>query len=1340
MKKTSTSIGVSNEISHKTETISLMIITLLLFIVPLEAQTVWTGETDTNWATASNWSTAAVPLATDEVIIPNTEEDPVIMANTAAVAKSVYIQTGGILTINAMGSLTINGATYQGIFNEGTVNNDGTITIGSLGYVGYQGVLNNGSFNNNTNGEIGIDSARIGISNISGNIINSGKITIGSIGNLTTNGLYNEASFTNNIGGEVYIDRTGGTGIYNLPNSDLTNDGLIAIGQTHIVRGPAIYNFATFQNNTGAEVLIEHTQRSGIDHRDDGVFTNEGKISIGLTSEVTNSGIFNTGEFNNTGGEINIDSTDTSVNNRRDALFTNTGKISIGTNLGPKAYCTFYNEGTFTNDAAGEISIDRALKGSALFNESNGLFTNKGSLAIGSQHDIGDQGLFNEGTFNNQASGEITIDRLSISDYSSNGIYNRETFTNAGKITIGNLGSAGKYGLFNHGDSFVNSGEIRINQVKLDDNSHGLRNNSGTFTNTGKIIIGDVASGAYWGMWNESEFNNNSGGEITINNAIIEGFRNDYYGTLTNDGKLTIGSTSTTGEWGLWNEATINNNNSGEISIDNSSITGLRNSYGTITNSGKLNIGGTATVGEWALWNNATINNDAGGQINIDRASSVGVINETGTLSNDGEINIGASASVGLYAIWNEATFENNACASCSIYSAFSNSSTFTNEGLFLVNTTEEHINDDGFNNDGVISYPQNNPIPNVTNNDIIVAPISVECNTFTPALELGDINSFTIGSTWYFDETQTTQAGTYDQGTNTFTITNWEAGDTHILYFSAYDDGNACTHKVSIEVTLTDDVNPTISCPDLQNLTLEANCEATLPDYISLATTDDNCVVASVNQTPIAGTLVSNAGEMMVELTVTDLKGLATSCSFTINKVDDTPPSALCKDATVQLDDNGDGSITVEDIDAGSTDACGLSSTFPPSLDMTSFNCAHVGSNTVTLTVTDINNNANTCTASVTVQDNVLPAITICQGTTIDLNGETEVSSASIIDFEASDACGIASITYNPEYISCDQLGSSVPVTITTTDNNGNPSSCVTNVMVEGQPCGWGDFGEDGIGCEGSNGVSYDVPSETFTLESDGCYTTNFNQDNAAYTKAELCGDGEIMAHITSINPLGQGWAGITMRESEAPGAKKVELLVNLRNFIRRSARSTTNGVAYPAQFYRPQATWLRIVRTGNQFVGYASTNGTYWQTVMTSNIPMNACIHAGLVVTNYNNNNVTATFDNVEVTQSGISPFSIPEIGTREVDMQHFIAKDFTIFPNPAKEKLSLNLENYFGQEVQILISNQLEQPILERKVEQVGSIPEEFELNSLSSGTYFVRIITAKGQKVKQFVIVK
>jgi hypothetical protein len=80
------------------------------------------------------------------------------------------------------------------------------------------------------------------------------------------------------------------------------------------------------------------------------------------------------------------------------------------------------------------------------------------------------------------------------------------------------------------------------------------------------------------------------------------------------------------------------------------------------------------------------------------------------------------------------------------------------------------------------------------------------------------------------------------------------------------------------------------------------------------------------------------------------------------------------CKNFATTLDIEGKVSITVEDIDNNSRDGCGIES---KTISKTDFTCADVGTNEVTLTVTDKNGNVGTCTATVTIADVLFSCVT---------------------------------------------------------------------------------------------------------------------------------------------------------------------------------------------------------------------------------------------------------------------------------------------------------------------------------------------------------------------------
>lgn len=177
---------------------------------------------------------------------------------------------------------------------------------------------------------------------------------------------------------------------------------------------------------------------------------------------------------------------------------------------------------------------------------------------------------------------------------------------------------------------------------------------------------------------------------------------------------------------------------------------------------------------------------------------------------------------------------------------------------------------------------------------------------------------------------------------------------------------------------------------------------------------------------------------------------------------VDNVPPVANCKNITVDLDINGNATITAADVDNGSTDNCKIESL---AISKNTFNCGNLGANTVILTVTDSNGNIATCTSTVTVQDKIAPTIAKCAVTrniegcsTADIKGPdfSTVSAASSEEvFElaynggsASDACGITSVTY------VDVAVGSCPIVVTRTwtlkDGSGNTSTCTQTIKVD--------------------------------------------------------------------------------------------------------------------------------------------------------------------------------------------------------------------------------------------------------------------------------------------------
>ena len=130
---------------------------------------------------------------------------------------------------------------------------------------------------------------------------------------------------------------------------------------------------------------------------------------------------------------------------------------------------------------------------------------------------------------------------------------------------------------------------------------------------------------------------------------------------------------------------------------------------------------------------------------------------------------------------------------------------------------------------------------------------------------------------------TQSPAAGTAVNGTGTTVVT------------LTATDGAGLTKTCVFNVTRNDVIVPTITCPAAQSLELGTGCAATLPNYSSLATATDNCTasgsIVKTQVSPAAGSTVSLVGAITVTLRATDASGRSKTCTFTVNKVDNTAP-----------------------------------------------------------------------------------------------------------------------------------------------------------------------------------------------------------------------------------------------------------------------------------------------------------------------------------------------------------------------------------------------------------------------------------------------------------------
>ena len=256
--------------------------------------------------------------------------------------------------------------------------------------------------------------------------------------------------------------------------------------------------------------------------------------------------------------------------------------------------------------------------------------------------------------------------------------------------------------------------------------------------------------------------------------------------------------------------------------------------------------------------------------------------------------------------------------------------------------------------------------------------------------------------------------------------------------------DNHGKTATCATVITVQDKIAPTALCKNA-TVQLDATGNVSVPASAVNNVSTDACGIATLTLSK-TNFNCTNVGNVLVSLEVKDNNGNKAYCSTTLTVQDNIAPTAVCKNATVQLDATGNVTVPASAVNNGSTDACGIASL---SLSKTTFDCSNIGANAVTLTVTDNNGKTATCSATVTVQDNVVPTA-VCQNTTVQLDagGNANLAPAAVNNGSA-DACGIASLSLSKTTFDCSNIGAN-SVTLTVTDHSGKTATCSATVTMQ--------------------------------------------------------------------------------------------------------------------------------------------------------------------------------------------------------------------------------------------------------------------------------------------------
>jgi len=529
----------------------------------------------------------------------------------------------------------------------------------------------------------------------------------------------------------------------------------------------------------------------------------------------------------------------------------------------------------------------------------------------------------------------------------------------------------------------------------------------------------------------------------------------------------------------------------------------------------------------------------------------------------------------------------------------------------------------------------------------------------------------------------------------------------------------NNCMGTVSSSVVVTaeDEADPVFDCNMLSNITAnnDANsCTATVT--LTAPTATDNCdgtiTATGFRDDEESLTAPYPVGTTVITWTFEDAAGNAITCMQNVTVTDNQAPMVT----------QGTIAACYPTVAAAEAAALAATSAIDNCEGTLTETASTVGtcSATITVTTTDANNNSTPITYNTRI-DNTPPTLVCRTGTVLlDGNGNYTLQSADVFNAGASsDNCpGALTVTnISPASVSCNQVNQTIPVVVTVQDGCGNTATCTAQITVQEStalPAGWSN---NNVGnANGSAGFKPCTGNGEFTVTAVGFSTSS--SDVLHLASRQLCGNGEIIARLASVNNA--GWGGIMLRESLAQGSKMVALKAQGNGNIRRMIRTMTNGPVNNLNYSRPQHDWLRLTRSGSTFVGYTSMDGVNWTFAFSANVSLTGCLYAGLFAESINGTvTTTAVFDNVSITGS-ILPLLTP--GSSLVETA---APDFQVYPNPTTGEVNLDLSSYVNRAVRLELYDAQGKTMKVMEIEAVENNAERLDLSQYQSGLYLIRV---------------
>ena len=587
---------------------SVALILMVASLSPARAQSIWTGNTSSDWFIGGNWQSGTVPTPGASAFIDTIAPNPTAVNGPGAQALDVVVggSLTGMLTIGSAGTVTN---------TEGTVGDSsgstGTVTVSGAGaawansgdlYVGRNGT---GTLNVSTGGTV---------SNLIGHVGGCAGCSAGAVGTVTVNGA--GATWTNSTGLMIGDSGTGQVTIS---------------GGGQVLTGSAGGFLGNWPGSSGTMTVTDAGSAWNI----------SGQLVVGgfLGPAVGSLTVQNGGTVSNTDGSVGYasGSTGTVTVSGTDATWTNSGDLYIGRNgTGTLDVGTGGSVSNLIGHVGGCAGCGSGGVGTVTVSGAGATWTNSTGLAIGDsgtgQVTISGGGQVLTGSaggfLGNQPSSSGT---MTVTDAGS-------VWSISGQLVVGGYLGAALGSLTVQNGGAVSNTEGNVGYAAGSTGTATVSGAGTTWTNSGDLYIGRNGTGT---------LNIDGGGAVSNVVGRVGGCDACSTGRV---GTVTVSGLGTT--WTNSSALTVGDSGTGQVTISGGGQV-LTGSAGGFLGNGAGSVGTMTVTGSGSAWTSAgniKVGNAGTGALTVGDGGAVNVSGGTGTIvvaaqpGSIGTVNIGAAA------------------------------------------------------------------------------------------------------------------------------------------------------------------------------------------------------------------------------------------------------------------------------------------------------------------------------------------------------------------------------------------------------------------------------------------------------------------------------------------------------------------------------------------------------------------------------------------------------------------------------------------------------------------------------------------------------------------------